>query len=172
MKKLLYIFLVLPLIFSSCSKDDDDNTPVIPPASVQGCTDADATNYNSAANVDNGSCEYNIADAVWEVITADSSGVNLLDSTVLYLQYFWEEGYYGWEEWDIASSTLLNYAGGPGSGYFTTPGDNILTIGDESGILEEFDVDPMLNNNNMTLRDTGPNGELIVITLENNAFCR
>ena len=39
MKKLLYLFLVLPLIFSSCKKEE-------------GCTDSQASNYNADADDD------------------------------------------------------------------------------------------------------------------------
>ena len=45
MKKLLYLFLVLPLIFSSCKKQ-------------QGCTDPIAVNYNADAEENDGSCTY------------------------------------------------------------------------------------------------------------------
>jgi hypothetical protein len=67
MKKLLYLFLVLPLIFSSCKKeqgcteisalnynidaDTDDGTCI-----YEGCTDATANNYSDVASIDDGSC--------------------------------------------------------------------------------------------------------------------
>ena len=54
MKKILYLFIFVPLVFSSCSKEDDDNTP----NAVQGCTDPAATNYNQNATQDDGSCTY------------------------------------------------------------------------------------------------------------------
>jgi hypothetical protein len=50
MKKLLYLFLVLPLIFSSCKKEDDAVSSAAF-TKVYGCTDENAVNFNSSANV-------------------------------------------------------------------------------------------------------------------------
>ena len=52
MKKLLYTFLAVSIIFAACKKEDD--TPVV----VNGCTDAAANNYSSSATSDDGSCTY------------------------------------------------------------------------------------------------------------------
>jgi hypothetical protein len=49
MKKLIFILLCLPLIFSTCKKEDDE---II----VSGCTNPSAFNYNPNATVDDGSC--------------------------------------------------------------------------------------------------------------------
>ena len=51
MKKILYLFLTVSLIFSSCSKEKDNVT------SINGCTNATACNYNSNATMDDGSCD-------------------------------------------------------------------------------------------------------------------
>ena len=67
MKKLLYLFLALPLIFSSCKKEqgctdflaanyyaaaeEDDGSCI-----YEGCTDATANNYSAVASIDDGSC--------------------------------------------------------------------------------------------------------------------
>ena len=61
MKKLILILLCLPLLFSSCKKEE-------------GCTDPIAKNYNSDAELDNGSCDYGSIIGVWKP-----------DSVIIYL---------------------------------------------------------------------------------------
>ena len=69
MKKILYLFLVFsPLLFvTSCEKEEDD---------VAGCTNSQATNYNSNADTDDGSCEYSII-GMWAVDDYTLNGVSL-----------------------------------------------------------------------------------------------
>jgi hypothetical protein len=54
MKKLLYTFLAVSIIFAACKKEDE----VVLPTVISGCTDVLAQNYNSNATVDNGFCTY------------------------------------------------------------------------------------------------------------------
>ena len=66
MKKIIYLFLVLPLIFSSCAKEE-------------GCKDTLATNYNADAEEDDGSCLSNIT-GIWSVDDYILNGVSLFSS--------------------------------------------------------------------------------------------
>ena len=65
MKKIL---LILPLLFwLGCEDEKDENTSngdTSGTGAVYGCTDPDATNYNSEATVDDGSCEYSPANVI------------------------------------------------------------------------------------------------------------
>jgi len=55
MKKTLLLIVPLLFLFLSCEDDGNDGEP------VNGCTNVDATNYNSDATIDDGSCEYGSA---------------------------------------------------------------------------------------------------------------
>jgi hypothetical protein len=66
----LVIFLLAVNAVSSCKK-------------VDGCTNAMATNFNSSANVDNGSCQY-IVTFYTDDVLANNIGVTLSSSTATY----------------------------------------------------------------------------------------
>ena len=59
--KHLTLLLFIGLAFWSCEDDGNDGEP------VNGCTDVDATNYNSDATIDDGSCEYGSASVLGNV---------------------------------------------------------------------------------------------------------
>ena len=181
MKKILYLFLTVSLIFSSCKKEDDpvalisgcmdetasnyNSAATTQPANacnyaVTGCTDPEATNYNQLATVNSG-CIYNISGAVWGITSLTINGDNEMDGNVAL--YLWANGDYGSETWSLDFETLLEYEGGPGIGtYSTTP--NSITLDDGVDIMT-FSIDPLTDNNNMTWRATGSDGEALVATL-------
>ena len=66
MRRLLYTFLAVSIIFAACKKEED-NTPNTPTL-VYGCTNVVATNYNPNATQDDGSCAYSII-GKWNVIS-------------------------------------------------------------------------------------------------------
>ena len=55
------ILCVIPLLFLSCDEAEEQNAEdcagIVGGNTICGCTDSDATNYNSEATYDDGSCE-------------------------------------------------------------------------------------------------------------------
>jgi len=81
MKKIIYSFIAIAFIFSSCTKEE-------------GCTDSLATNFNIDAENDDGSCVYGFAGGEWITQSIVSSGsmsvsmmgIPMLDSTINYIE--------------------------------------------------------------------------------------
>lgn len=68
MKKIIFLFLLVSVVFSSCKKD------------IGGCMDIESLNYNSEATIDDGSCEY-LRDKIigdWEVFTMELSNFDVV----------------------------------------------------------------------------------------------
>ena len=84
MKKYFLLFC-LSLFILSCDKDDDD--PIL------GCTDPEAVNYNSNADTDNGTCQYNIV-GDWEVSRYMWGGANILAGYQYLYQDIYADGSY------------------------------------------------------------------------------
>ena len=152
MKKILYLFLTVSLIFSSCKKEEDE------PTVINGCTDSQATNYNANATNDDASCMYDVS-GVWETTSAVLNGVDqLAGKTDLY--YIWDNGQLGTETYD-ASGTMMGYSIGTGTLVAGNP--NVLTWSGEVymdpnnpsvGVPASLtvNIDFITNNNNMTWR--------------------
>ena len=100
MKKILYIFLALSIIFSACEKEDI--APTVVTGGINGCTDAAATNYNSSATNDDGSCIYPTVSIVgywnsfeWSIIqnegywTTYPNGQKVITNTQSQINNFW-----------------------------------------------------------------------------------
>ena len=156
MKKILYLFLVFPLIFSSCKKEEDE------PTVINGCMDSQATNYNASATSDDSSCTYDMT-GVWETTSSLLNGTELMGGplTALELYYFFTDGTMGTENYD-ASGDLWAY--GEWNINAMTQNPNSITVSGtvynlNAGTEEEHiglaaDVDQMTNANNMTWRFT------------------
>jgi hypothetical protein len=56
MRKILLVLTLTTLIFACKKEDDKPSTTTI--TNIEGCMDALALNYNPAATIDDGSCEY------------------------------------------------------------------------------------------------------------------
>ena len=56
MKKFIYTFLAVSIIFAACKKEECE--AVILPITSAGCTDSTASNYDPLATVDDGSCVF------------------------------------------------------------------------------------------------------------------
>ena len=79
MKKIIYLFLTVSLIFSACNKEDI----------VSGCTDPYATNYDANATVDDGSCVYPPAVDIRAQMVGNYTGTAVVTQT--YLSYGYSE---------------------------------------------------------------------------------
>ena len=88
MKKFIYCFMLLSLVFISCDKE------------VEGCMDDCAINYNSDATEDDGSCMFSFA-GTWTVSEWKVDGVSLFSYADFYYPMvagafsFSDDGYYG-----------------------------------------------------------------------------
>ena len=112
MRKLIYIFLSVSIIFTACKKEE-------------GCMDTIATNYNPDAEVDEGNCTYGIVGGSWitnsEVVdihmVATMGGMVVMDSTwtetetnkdsmETVTQKFWDNGIFN--AWDNNNNLVDN----------------------------------------------------------------
>ena len=151
MKKILYLFLTVSLIFSSCKKEEDE---VVTPTVISGCTDSDATNYNANATQDDSSCMYDVT-AVWETTSAILNGVEQLGGLVdVDLTYIFADGQIGAEGYK--AGVMTGYSIGTATSSSSDPnsvswsGTYYAADGTSVDLSLNFNIDFMTNANNMT----------------------
>ena len=125
MKKLLLILLCLPLLFSSCKKEEgctdstatnynidaenDDGSCI-----YEGCTDATANNYSSVASIDDGSCCKDCSMAYETINGFDSAELDAIangygyeDCGAFYIAEVLDGGD-GWESGEFCGEDLMD----------------------------------------------------------------
>jgi len=132
MKKIIYTLLAVTFVFSACKKEDEVVTTTV----INGCTDATATNYNSSASNDDGSCNYSIV-GTWtptDVLNEYSYTVTVMGAVVeedAGTETMTSEDE-GWEFTDVEfTDDGQMISEGESNSY--SHSDNVLTITDDEG---------------------------------------
>jgi len=155
MKKMLYLFLVLPLIFSSCAKEE-------------GCTDSQATNYNADAEDDDGSCTYSLV-GVWELTSAKLDGLEKLGVTIgSEYALLYADGTWGTETYsDAAFTDVAGYSVGTYSLPNTsTLNTNATTYSPDEAITGNYNITwdiTKINSSTLHLEANYPNANNVYI---------
>ena len=97
MKKILYLFLTVSLIFSSCKKEE-------------GCTDTLATNYNADAEEEDGSCTYTLV-GLWDVDSYIISGTEYVGTSIVEMYIVVNNNLTTETNTFLADATTLSIAG-------------------------------------------------------------
>ena len=155
MKKTIYIFTVISLIFVSCTKEE-------------GCTDPVAANYNSDAENDDGSCVFDLV-GVWSPESVDyniSVAATLAGQTI----YSMDTSYTSTPQdtsWDIEGNMEFTSSGtlitSDETQNYTTSG-NTLTITDSDGEESEATYTVSKTNLSVTIVDSETETDMMGVT--------
>lgn len=138
MKKILYTLLAFSITFTSCKKEE-----------IEGCTDSIATNYDSDAELDDGSCNYSIV-GIWE---PNSVTIYVLE------EEFTEDGVFLYS-YDTTATVLPQQVGISGNIEFTNTGNVIITSSD--GYVETDNY--TTSGNTLIILDDGSGDENTILT--------
>ena len=155
MKKTIYIFTVISLIFVSCTKEE-------------GCTDPVAANYNSDAENDDGSCVFDLV-GVWSPESVDyniSVAATLAGQTI----YSMDTSYTSTPQdtsWDIEGNMEFTSSGtlitSDETQNYTTSG-NTLTITESDGEESEATYTVSKTNLSVTIVDSETETDMMGVT--------
>ena len=155
MKKTIYIFTVLSLIFVSCTKEE-------------GCTDPVAANYYSDAVNDDGSCVFDLV-GVWSPESVDyniSVAATLAGQTI----YSMDTSYTSTPQdtsWDIEGNMEFTSSGtlitSDETQNYTTSG-NTLTITESDGEESEATYTVSKTNLSVTIVDSETETDMMGVT--------
>jgi len=155
MKKITYLFIAISIVFVSCTKEE-------------GCTDPVATNYNSDAENDDGSCVFDIV-GVWTPNSVDYD-ISVIATLAGQTIYSMDTSYTSTPQdtsWDIdgnmeftSSGTLITL---DDTESYTTSG-NTITITDSDGETTEATYAVSKTNLSITIVDSETETDMMGVT--------
>ena len=115
------------LIFDECGVCDGDGSSCLCDSSICGCTDTEACNYNSEADLDDESCFYNVNEIIDGCQLPDNHLYVTSEGLVLYNSI---NDIYGFE-FDVDGATVSGASGGDSeiANFFVPEGENQTIVG-------------------------------------------